>query len=143
MYAAASAFYWLRFGIALVMIALAIIAAVRRGKPKSASRDLVLGVVGLLVVAIASYLAAPAANWVASGVCVALGLVLGFALAKPRALTAWLAALAMVFAAVMVLFGEPIAYGFGLAALALGAALPLGQGIRANMTKHPATAGAG
>jgi hypothetical protein len=49
---------------------------------------------------------------------------------------AWLIAISVVFASIMVLFGQPEAYGVGLAVLAFAIGLPLGQGIRGLMGKN-------
>jgi hypothetical protein len=133
-------FYWVRFAAVLIVVIMAAVAALRRTQPHPARGDLTIGIIGLVGTAIVLFVGRPAANWMLTAGLFVVGIVLGFALAKIRAVVAWLTALALMFTAVMVLFGEPRAVGVGLAVLAFGTALPLGQGLRGLTAKNSATA---
>jgi hypothetical protein len=132
-------FYWVRFGLVLFVIVVAGIAALRRSRPEAARRDLLVGAIGTAMAVLAMAIAQMAVDYVLSGVFLIAGLVVGFALSKLRPLIAGLSAIFVMFAAIMVLFGEPEAFGVGLAVFAFSMALPLGQGLRGLMTKSPAS----
>ncbi len=131
-------FYWVRFGLVLFVILLSGIAALRRSRPEAARHDLLVGVIGTAAALLATVLAQTATDYVLSGALLIAGLVVGFALSKIRPLIAGLSAIFTMFAAIMVLFGEPKAFAVGLAVFAFAMALPLGQGLRGLMTKDSA-----
>lgn len=131
-------FYWVRFGLVLFVIVLAGIAALRRSRPEAARHDLLAGCLGTGAAVLAMVLAQSAADYVLFGVALVAGLVVGFALSKLRPLLAGMSSLFVMFAAIMVLFGEPEAFAVGLAAFAFAMALPLGQGLRGLTTKSSA-----
>jgi hypothetical protein len=131
-------FYWVRFGLVLFVIVVAGIGALRRSRPEAARHDLLVGGLGTAAAVLAMVLAQSAVDYVLSGLLFLAGLAVGFALSKLRPLVAGLSAIFMMFAAIMVLFGEPEAFAVGLAVFAFSMALPLGQGLRGLMTKSPA-----
>lgn len=134
---AAVILYWVRFGIVMLVLLSALISLFRRSRRKAARHDLVVGLIGVLLVGGATYVGRASADYVLSGIGAGVGLVIGLGLGRMRPVAALLAALASVFAAIMILFGEPEAVGVGLAAVAIAAVIPLGQGIRGTGVKEP------
>jgi hypothetical protein len=126
---AAAIYYWVRFGAVVLVALLALISALRRSKARRTRRDLFFGIAGLVVLAVAVVLGVPV-NFMLAGGLLVVGVILGFAAGGVRPLTAWLTAISVVFATIMLLFGAPGAVGMGVAVLAFGVGMPLGQGLR-------------
>jgi hypothetical protein len=103
--------YWIKVGLVLFGALVAVLAALRRMRPKAAKRDLLSGI-PLLVLAL---VAGAGAGFVAAGI---------------RPLVALTVALATAFLLVMAFFGEGGAFGIGVAVFAFAVGLQLGQGIR-------------
>jgi NAD/NADP transhydrogenase beta subunit len=134
---------YVRLGILAVVILLAVIGAIRRSRPKAARRDLLIGILGVAAVAIMGAVAS-ATSWLYVVVFLVVGLAIGFLLGGIRPLAAWIVVLTTVYFAMALLWDQGGSFAPGLGVLALGAGIPLGQGLRAKTpsTSQYAAAGA-
>ena len=127
----------------LVLIAvLAVFGAIRRSKPEAARRDLLQGIVAVIVVVAMGFISS-ATSWAWVGVLLVVGLVIGLLLGGIRPLVAWIIALTTIYFAMGLLFDKGGSFAPALGMLALGAGASLGQGIRGKVrTDGAAKAGA-
>lgn len=130
-----------RYGIVALLAALGIFAAIRRSRPKASRRDLMAGIVGLVVLVAIGLAASPAVVWLWTAGALVVGVGLGFALGSVRAPLAWVTAAAYVFVAIMALWGTGGAFAFGHAVLGLAVGFPLGQSGREMTGKRSGPAG--
>ncbi|MDA3936810.1 MAG: hypothetical protein PF636_08125 [Actinomycetota bacterium] len=132
---------YMRYAVVAIVALFAVIVAVKRSKSRTARSDLIRGIIGIAVV-VGMGAVAPATSWPLVAILLVVGVALGFALGGIRPLAAWIAMPMYVFAVIMLLWDQGGAFAVGLAVLALGAAIPIGQGVRGGRTStaEPAVA---
>lgn len=120
---------YVRYGVVAIVALLAVVSAVRRSKKRSVRADLVRGALGLVAIVIMGVVAS-ATSWVLVAITLIVGVAVGFMLSGSRPLLAWLAMPTTILAAILLLWDRGGAFAAGLAILAFGVAIPLGQGVR-------------
>jgi|GEM_PF-3630547 len=125
---------YVRYAVVAIVALLAVISAVRRAKQRSDRADLVRGVLGLVAIVIMGVVAS-STSWALVAIMFVVGLAVGFMLGGLRPLVAWLAMPTTILAAILLLWDRGGAFAAGLAILAFGVAIPLGQGVRGMRAK--------
>lgn len=132
--------YGIRVAIVVIAALIALISAVRRGRPTSGKRDLAFGAAGFVaVLGIAVWAKGTPSGLAILAVAGVVGIALGFVGAKARMPLAMVTSVCIIFAMIMVVFGEPGAQAIGFYAIAFGFGIAAGQGIKPMTSKGAGT----
>ncbi len=121
--------YWIKVGLVLFGAVVAVLAALRRMRPKAAKRDMLSGIVAVVALVALVVLTRPEVSIPLLVLALVAGAGAGFIAAGIRPLVALTVALATAFLLMMAFFGEGGAFGIGVAVFAFAVGLQLGQGI--------------